>query len=173
MLLTDDQIRQIVQEQADIVMSDCYDVLDEVYDILEEEANALYDSFITQFYSYKTESYYRHWEPAPGTQKGTNLYYGKHIKRTKGKIPSLKVSFSGEDMANYPKGVSANTVLDYVMEGTRFPAPNFMTWDGFYYCRRLKRTYAGTLESAFTQFWKEFDDIEYELFNARWTKLGY
>lgn len=110
---------------------------------LKKEAEKMYDSFIDQFYLYRTKSYIRHGQTRPGTGNGINLYRGQHIRvETKTfqgfRINKLIIDFNGSDMESKRyKYDSADQVLDYVMSGIRF-THEFengkweMTWEGNY-----------------------------------------
>lgn len=141
------------------------------------ELNNMYSTFIRQFYRYKTRSYIRHWEGIPGTQKGTNLYYGNNIKiRHSGGIPYLDISFNADDMAEY-RHDSAESVLNQVMSGTleihgsKGGIVYEREWTGRF--RGKYFSYDGNPTDAFSAFYKQFEDIFIPVFMNKWRSLGW
>lgn len=129
---------------------------------LKREAEKMYDSFLDQFYSYRTKSYIRHSQTRPGTGTGINLYRGQHIRIEKEKhngftLDNLVIEFNGLDMESKKyRYNTADEVLDYVMNGIRFThefesSDWTMTWEG---------NYDGEYYSSLNQNMKQsFDDF--------------
>ena len=83
-----------------------------------DEFNRMYDTFIKQFYNYKTSAYIRHWEGRPGTKKGSNLYYGNQTtKHITGGLPYIDFKFDSSQMADDYQHDSADTVLNQILSG--------------------------------------------------------
>lgn len=176
-MLSDSEIRRIISDRVDEVMDQCSEVLNETYDEIRDELINMYDSFIQQYYSYKTTTYIRHGTSRPGTKTGYNLYRGigakdQYIKKRGGKIPSLIIQFSANDMEDDYEYDSAQTVLQQVMGGIRgVPKYWWTTWHGSYYGKYY--SYSGEMQRAFDVFEERFDDIVESVFYPKWEKLGY
>lgn len=151
--------------------------MDYANDKMFEELNNMYNTFIKQFYRYKTKSYIRHWEGVPGTKKGTNLYYGNHIKiRYSNKLPYLDININSEDMATY-KHDSAETVLNQVLSGTlevhgsKGYTVYSREWTGKYIGKYY--SFEGSPNDAFLNFYDQFMDIFIPVFMNKWNSLGW
>lgn len=140
---------------------------------LYKEIVKMYDSFITQFYEYKTSVYIRHGQSAPGTGTGENLFRGQQIKILSDNTdsPELSIFYDGTDMIDEYKFDYAENVLRFVMAGIRFPYWNSMTWSGYYYGKYFQ--YSGNLQHAFDLFESTFDDIAEKVFYPKWYSLGW
>ena len=136
-----------------------------------KEATRMYDTFMYDFYSYKTRIYIRHGQNRPGTGSGENLYRGQQIRKI-GSVynPLLSIEFSGKDMQGGYEYDSPYEVLQSVMSGIRFPIRE-MTWEGSYDGKYF--SYSGTPERAFRIFEEHFDDIAYEIFYKKWHEIGW
>lgn len=148
---------------------------------LYKEAEKMYDSFIDQYYAYKTKSYVRHGETKPGTCRGINLYRGQQFKivdkthiesctDTAGKktiinltaklnTPIFHMDISAKDMEGY-KYNPADEVLDLVVNGIRGVPDKgwWIPWTGSYTCKyfSIEKT---TMARAFEIFDDYFDDM--------------
>lgn len=169
---------------SDIIDKDIDKSIRHANNEMYNEANKMYDTFITQFYKYKTKYYIRHWEGIPGTQQGYNLFLGKDIRKDSkhSKLiinsPSdfLYKSNGGgqysEPMSDDYKIDSARDVLESVMSGYRFPHfSNPMVWKGSYKGKYFK--YDGEMGEAFNKFNTYFDDIAEGIIYNSLKKLGY
>lgn len=147
-------------------------VANEVNELYFKEINKIYDSFIKQFYSYKTKAYVRHWEQFTGTKKGTNLYYGNQNKIHKGRDPYFEIEYSGDKMAGGYEHNSPEEVLSGVAMGIRGVYPFwYKSWTGVYNSRYFK--YRGTLDGAYYTFLEEYDSMMTPVFMRRWKKAGW
>lgn len=145
---------------------------------LYKELNNMYDSYIKQYYLYKTKYYIRHWEGRAGTMSGTNLYYGKDItyKQT-GRNPSLSIYFPGD--ANYKNEMhggyeydTPDDVLLNVFRGYRGIKGYWIDeWDGHYEGKYFY--FSGIMKNAFDTFINYFDDISSEIITNELRKMGY
>lgn len=146
---------------------------------LYNEAVNMYNSFIKQFYQYKTKSYIRHWEGVPGTKEGQNLYFGIDIKKNNGWKPTLSIRFPDDlgyvtEMADGYQHDSPEDVLNYVSQGYRFIYKNqykIMTWTGNYIGKYFK--YGGVMKDAFDEFDNQFDKIAKNIIKKQLEHLGY
>jgi len=176
---------------SEIINKDVDKAIRYVNNEMYDEAVKMYDTFIDQFYSYKTTSYVRHWEGVPGTQEGQNLYFGKDIRKFT-KHPKLVINLpsdagyvsngggQAEPMANDYRFNTSTEVMEYVFSGVRFPdfitykkrgGNSLMTWEG-----RYKGTYFyynGTMENAFNKFNEDFDKIAMRAVRKYLKTLGY
>ena len=143
------------------------------YRELYKEAVSMYDSFIDQYYKYKTKSYVRHGESYPGTMRGINLYRGQQIKFYPGLTPTLEINFSGDDMESYRyQHNSPDEVLNMVMSGVRgVPGKGWSeTWHGSYTGRWF--SFSGTMMNAFNIFDDKFEDMEEYIFFKKLNSIG-
>lgn len=180
---------------SEIINKDVDKAIRYVNNEMYDEAVKMYDTFIDQFYSYKTTSYVRHWEGVPGTCEGQNLYFGKDIRKYT-KHPKLVINLPNdagyvsngggqekEPMTDDYRYNTAREVLEYVFEGVRFPDTfeykiwkdrgenSLMTWEG-----RFKGNYFyynGTMENAFNKFNGDFDKIAMRAVRKYLKSLGY
>lgn len=151
---------------------------------LYKEAWKMYDSFIDQYYSYKTQSYIRHGETRPGTCRGINLYRGQQFK-IKNKVqsksipikidkanftleatlntPALITNISGEEMDGYRYNTT-DEVLDMVIDGIRgVPQKGWwIPWTGSYNGKYFSVSNA-TMAKAFEMFDDYFDDMALDI----------
>ncbi|MBQ0036431.1 MAG: hypothetical protein KBT35_05895 [Firmicutes bacterium] len=141
------------------------------YKEMYNEAWKMYDSFIDQFYEYSTKSYIRHGQSKPGTGIGINLYRGNNIRLKTGFTPSLNIEFNASDMESGYQYDSAETVLNNVMHGYRFPYFRPMYWEGKYNGKYFH--YTGTPERAFYHFENQFNNIAIEIFRKKCKQLGW
>lgn len=142
---------------------------------LKREAEKMYDTFLDQFYSYKTRSYIRHGQSRPGTGNGINLYRGQQIKIRKKNykgfnIDILDISFDGSEMESKRyQHHSADEVLGFVMDGWRFintelddPKSTAMEWRGSfkgeYYSSGRKK-----MKRAFDDFINKKSEMIYDI----------
>lgn len=170
--LTDEQTKEYVESMLAKAESDLEIVMNEVNELYFKQANKMYDTFIKQYYKYKTISYIRHWEGAPGTRKGTNLYYGKRFKIHRGKHPYFEINIDSSRMANDYQRDSASQVLQNVLNGIRGVPPYwFEPWVGNYKSRYFE--YQGDPAKAFATFLDNYEDMMYPVFMRRWKKLGW
>ncbi len=141
------------------------------YRELYKEATAMYDTYIDQYYRYKTKSYIRHGESYPGTMRGINLYRGQQIKFSPGLLPSLDIRFSGEDMDDYQHN-SPDEVLSMVTRGIRgVPGRGWWeTWTGSYTGKWF--SFSGTMSNAFNTFDDRFEDMEEYIFFKKLNSIG-
>lgn len=177
-------MRQITKQLADAyrkkyrnkLMSDVIKVANETNNEMFTEVNIMYDSLIAQFYnSYSPDYYIRHGAVRPG-EGGTNLYNGKQFRKRGGYNPTLTIDFSGAEMASENYKVSADTVLDFVMDGIRFPSTRRtpgLYWSGEYHSSLTGITYTGTIKEMFDIFVNDFDDIAGKVFFEKWNALGW
>lgn len=136
---------------------------------LAKEASRMYDSFIDQYYSYKTRSYIRHGETKPGTGVGINLYRANNILENTQR-DSFIISINSNDMEskNYKKN-TAEFVLDNVIAGYRgVPGYWFKEWIGTYEGKYF--SYTGTIDKAFKYF-NEY--VVPEVIIQEWHKRGF
>lgn len=157
------------------IRQDYYPTINYTNEQMYKEATKMYDTFIDQFYSYRTSSYIRHGETKPGTGMGTNLYRGQQIRKLgTRKEPMLEISFSGADMEGGYEYASPGEVLEGVMTGLRFCSPNGsfgMEWSGSYEGKHF--SYAGSMKDAFDQFGKDFKKTSRKIFMEQWHKIGW
>ena len=148
---------------------------------LEEEARNMYDSFIEQYYKYKTKYYYRH-NAGVGTCWGDNLYYGSWGKGDRGinivfseekkgfKMYKFYTNFSGDLMAGGYEYNTPDEVLSQVMRGIR-GVPEledgkegwWEPWIGSYNGKYF--SYGGIMKKAFNCFDDNFEQLQREIFN--------
>ena len=177
--------RRHVKSLSYIIDRDVEKVIRSVNNDMYSEAMNMYDTFIKQFYSYRTTSYVRHWEGVPGTGEGQNLYFGKDIRKYTRK-PKLIINLPGdagyesngggqaEPMADDYRFNTAEEVLGYVYEGIRFPEKfgrGKMEWSGSYKGHLF--SYSGTMRQAFNNFNMNFDKIALRASRKYLKALGY
>ena len=166
----DKSLEAIVAYYVDKADKDFLTSMDYAVDELHREVKNMYDSLITQFYSYKTTSYIRHWEQRPGTMKGSNLYYGLHIKkRHSSGMAYLYWEINGDDMAGGYQWDTPEGVLKSVMEGGR--GPLMIPWSGYYAGKYF--SYKGIPEDIFKSFDNTYEDILTPIFMKKWRSLGW
>jgi len=149
-------------------------VANEVNELYFKQANKMFDSFIRQYYKYKTKSYIRHWEPKPGTGRGSNLYYAKDFKiHNRGKKnPWFELNISTERMADDYQRDSAAQVIQNVMNGIRGVPPYwFVPWSGEFSSRYF--AYKGEPAQAFRTFIEHYEEMMRPIFMRRFKKLGW
>ena len=169
----EDAQQQFIKDFTDNAISQWSKAINYTYRKLYDEAKKMYDSYIDQYYKYKTKSYIRHGESRPGTMRGINLYRGQQIKFSPGLVPTLDIHFSGEDMENYGlKGDSPDEVLSMVMRGIRgVPSRGWWeTWTGSYDGTYF--SYSGNMMSAFNTFNDRFEDMEEYIFFKKLHSIG-
>lgn len=162
-----EKLKKDLIEQAN---NDFKDAMEYTIGEVETEARKMYDTMITEFYSYKTVSYIRHWEQVPGTQKGSNLYYANNIKkRHSNGIAYLYINFNSDEMAGGYQWDDPAGVLKSVIEGGR--GPLMEPWEGHYVGKYF--SFSGTIEDAFNKFVADYDDIIFPIFEKKWHALGW
>lgn len=170
-ILTDEQ-QNILDNYMEKFETDFYTVSNSVNELYFKQVNKMYDVFIKQYYRYKTRSYIRHWEQRPGTQKGSNLYYGKNFKIHRGKSPYFELLLDTSKMADDYQHDSASEVLENVLNGIRGVPPYWVQdWSGEYKSRYYE--FSGTPSDAFSDFIDNYEDMMYPVFMRRWKKLGW
>ena len=163
----DSKIKAIVEKAYKDAVTAANIAIDETHN----EAIKMYDSFIDQYYSYRTKSYVRHEQLRPGTGMGINLYRGNQIVKNNGDDPYLDIEFDASDMAGYPR-IGANFVLEAVMTGYRgLPYGNWTEWSGEYKGKYF--SHSGTPQEAFDEFELQFDNIASGIFTKEIRKLGW
>jgi len=169
----DDIVDQLVDAYSKKFEKDFYRISNQVNDIYFNDANKLYDSFIRQYYyQYETEFYIRHWEKAPGTRKGTNLYYGNQMKIHRGQNPYFEINFDSSRMADDYRHDSAEDVLTEVIYGIRGVPPYWTRpWQGKYKSRYFN--FSGTMHDAFKTYIDTYEDRMVPVFMRRWKKAGW
>lgn len=148
-------------------------VITQVNDEMYDEAIKMYDTFITQYYSYKTSSYVRYGETRPGTGMGTRLFYGQNITKNNHKH-TLTIDISGDDLSqdSKPYKDDPDFVMMNVFSGYRgIPGFWLIDWTGEYNGKYF--SYKGTMKDAFSQFGFYFTSIARESFLPKWRKLGW
>ena len=160
-----------VERFRDNAISQWSKAINYTYRELYKTATEMYDTFIDQYYRYKTKSYIRHGESHPGTMRGINLYRGQQIKFRPGLTPILNIRFSGDDMEDYEHN-SPDEVLSMVMRGIRgVPKRGWWeTWDGSYSGRWF--SFSGTMVNAFNTFEDRFEDMEEYIFFKKLNSIG-
>ena len=157
----DEKIKEVKKEFKKTVIS--------VNKDLAKEASRMYDSFIDQYYSYKTVSYIRHGESRPGTQRGINLYRANDILKTVTR-DAFVIDINANDMEDkrYQKD-SKEFVLDNILYGYR-GVPNYWLkeWIGTYEGKYF--SYTGTPIKAFKYF---NDYVVPEVIMQEWHKRGF
>ena len=163
-------LNDYVNGQLKEAKKDYKKVVNELNKELHEELVNMYDTFIDQFYSYKTTSYIRHGQTKPGTQSGESLYRAQNITMRGGSYnPRLLVNFSPEDMDVSYRFDSAPDVFNYVMYGIRFPYfDNASNWIGEYHGKYF--SFKGTPKHAFQAFNDNFNEIAEKGFREKWAK---
>lgn len=154
---------------------------------LYKEAVKIYESFITQFYSYPTKSYIRHGESTRGTGKGHSLYFAQNFTKEEDAHQfSFDISFSADEMRKAPgmekgeyPGSSVETVLKNVLSGYRFrntfkkadgsTRKKVMTWRGSYNDDLFDIDKA-TIYQAFEHFENTYDDMWIKIYKEKWSK---
>jgi len=133
---------------------------------LVKEASRMYDTFIDQYYSYKTKSYIRHGETRPGTGVGINLYRANDIRAINNR--SFILDINSHDMEGYKKD-SSEFVLNNVLEGYRgIPGYWLQEWVGTYEGKYF--SYTGTIRKAF-EYFNEY--VVPEVVIQEWHKRGF
>ena len=141
-----------------------------------KDVKKMYETFIEQFYAYKTTSYIRHFEGRPGTGQGENLKYpeeGIRVDNRASHSPKLYIEFWSDEMSNTPpyQHHTPEGVLFCVMHGIRFAtqrgyvmtADTNFNYDGKYF------SYSGeTMQRAFDIFGENWDDISSNAFYSIW-----
>ena len=149
---------------------------------LYKVAIKMYDSFIDQYYAYKTRSYVRHGETKPGTCVGINLYRAQQFKiknstytenftdragkkttinlTMKLNTPTFSTNISAEDMEDHNYYDPAEEVLDLVVNGIRGVPDRgwWIPWMGSYTGKYFS-TGKTTMAKAFETFDNYFDDM--------------
>ena len=168
------KIKQLVNiytnEKLKEAKKDYYKVVNELNKELYKDVVQMYDTFITQFYAYKTTSYIRHGQTVPGTQTGESLFRAQDF-RIGGNYynPTLIINFAPNDMGTTYQYDSAENVFDYVMHGIRFPYfNNLLNWTGTY--RGKYFSYRGIPQHAFQLFGDTFNEIAERGFRKKWSK---
>lgn len=172
----DDYKKAVIKEVMEEFRHDAPIAMDYMVDELQRETTNMFNSLITQFYSYVTTSYVRHWEGKPGTGKGSNMYYAFHAKkRHKGKYPYLMVKIDADDVAGGYRWGSPTQVVDFVMSGTRWPweygSMHIMEWTGAYSGKYF--AYRGTPYDIFESFFENFENIATPIFFKKFHELGW
>lgn len=167
----EDAQQQFIKDFTDNAISQWSKAINYTYKELYDESKKMYDSYIDQYYKYKTKSYIRHGESSPGTMRGINLYRGQQIKFSPGLIPSLDIRFSGEDMEEYQYDFP-DEVLAMVMRGIRgVPSRGWWeTWTGSYTGKWFG--FSGTMSNAFNTFDDRFEDMEEYIFFKKLHSIG-
>lgn len=155
---------------------------------LYKEAVKIYESFITQFYSYRTKSYIRHGESTRGTGKGHSLYFAQNfIKEEDAHQFSFDIGFSADEMRRAPdmdkreyQHGDVESVLNDILSGYRFKhifegsdgktKRKVMRWSGKYYDDLFDIDKA-TVYQAFEQFDKTYDDMWIKLYSRKWKEV--
>lgn len=169
--------------------NDMCKAMNHVGEELCNEASQMYETFIDQFYTYKTSSYSRH-SVGIGTQTGMNLYRANHIKLKKTSLfPIITIRLDGSEMQSQHYNRtgykyisvhdSADDVLNDVMTGWRFPYPNEnyfpdgLSWSSpeGYHGKYFHAN--GTILEAFDKFGKEASKIAIQVFYEEWRKMGW
>ena len=190
-------ITEEVKKEMDKLKKDALEIQNEINEIGFKEVNKIYDSFISQYYyDYKTKYYIRHWEGKPGTQKGSNLYYGKAFKIHRGKEPYFEINISDDRMADDYQHDSAIDVLSQIMAGANIITGSrqdldIQTWNktpdtftrtgGMVWYRATKGSYKSryfnienaTLDEALFTFLNEYDNITLPMFKRRMKQKGW
>jgi len=161
-----------INEYVDKFEEDFYIVSNETNEIFFDEANKIYNSFIKEYYKYKTKSYIRHWEKKPGTGKGTNLFYGNQNKIHRGLDPYFEIMFDASKMKDDYQHDDAETVLQQVMEGTRGVPPYWTEpWDNAGKPYKTKYfEFTGNLMDAYYHFLDNYNDKMTSVFMRKWKK---
>lgn len=151
------------------MFNDMDKTFNESIECIYTEAWKMYDSFIDQFYAYKTTSYIRHGETKPGTMVGSNLYRGQDFRFDPNKL-TLDLDFSSKDMQEGYQYDKAKDVLFKVMRGYRFKAKNIdvIEWRGSYSSKYLNPGTNITMEEAFDYFINNSNKILVKIFNEKW-----
>ena len=163
-------INAYANEKLKEAKKDYYKIVNELNKELYQDVVQMYDTFITQFYTYKTTSYIRHGQTMPGTQTGESLFRAQNF-RIGGNYynPTLIVDFTPNDMGVSYQYDSAEGVFSYVMHGIRFPYfENSSNWIGTYKGKYF--SYRGIPEHAFLLFGDTFDEIAEKGFRKKWSK---
>ena len=167
------KLKQLVNaytnEKLKEAKKDYYMIVNELNKELYQDVVQMYDSFITQFYLYKTTSYIRHGQTVPGTLSGESLFRAQDF-RIGGNYykPSLIVDFIPNDMNTKYQYDTSASVFNYVMHGVRFPYYDAMSWIGEY--RGKHFSFKGTPQHAFQLFGDTFNEIAEKGFRKRWIK---
>jgi len=163
-------LKDYVDNQLKDAKKDYNKVINELNNELYKEMIDMYDTFIDQFYSYKTTSYIRHGQTKPGTQTGVSLYRAQNISIGGNYYnPKLIVDFRPSDMNVSYEWDEAPDVFNYVMYGIRFPYfNNSSNWIGKYEGKYF--SFKGTPMHAFQLFNDTFDEIAEKGFREKWAK---
>lgn len=165
------EIQTIVDNIIKAAKKDAIKAANVAIDEMYKESQKMYDSFIDQYYNYKTKSYIRHGETRPGTKRGINLYRGNKIEKENGDDPIIDILYDASDMEGYRR-TSPDFVLESVMRGYRgVPWGQWNNWEGTYNGKYF--SYTGTPKDAFDMLNEKFDDIASNIFNEEIIKLGW
>lgn len=154
----------------------------EVNKEMYKEAVRMYKSYIKDFYSYKTELYVRYGTDKPGTGKGKRLYEGmdittRYMRSDSKHAPTLTIRFPGDlgyvhSMDDSYKNDLAENVLDYVLDGIRYPWYRPMSWKPKPFKGRYFY-YEGTMRGAFNSFNRNFNKIAEPLVRSGLSRRGW
>ena len=168
----DSVVEEYIQELKQKAESDFLKVANEVNELYFKQANRMFDSFIEQYYNYRTSSYVRHWEIRPGTGHGSNLFYAKDFKIHRGKNPYFELNIDTNLMADDYQHDSAAQVIQNVMNGIRGVPPYWiMPWSGTYSSRWFY--YQGEPAKAFAEFINRYPEMMRPVFLRKWKNLGW
>jgi len=152
-------------------------VINNTNEKMRQEAQDIFDSFITDFYKYKTEYYIRHGQARPGTGTGVNLYKGSQIKKRKvGTLsPELEIEANGDNMeGGYDvDGDDTDVVMADVLAGIRFPCEPRIEWRGTGKGQHF--SFTGRMLAGFKLFEspRYFDKIAEKVFFDEWRQYGW
>jgi len=168
-------VKQIVNRAMNDFMACARETNNAIYD----EVVDMYNTFIEEFYSYRTTSYIRFLEGKPGTGEGSNLLDGKKFKKNNraSHSPKLIIEFSGEGIVDYNRHRwdTPDQILDCVMHGIRFPYATgasgpMMVETPFVYNGKYWHYNFDTIQEAFDNFGRQWDSISQDAFYSRWDK---
>lgn len=180
-------LNEYVKEEMSKLKREAYKVINNITNELYKESIKMYDSFIDQFYKYKTQSYKRH-DDGIGTMTGVSLYRASNIKfheNRKGlSFFELDIDVPDSYYTDYPdfdyKGDSPTQVYEYIIQGHRFN-PRF---DNYFKGKHMETIFKGsyngiyfksgnnvTIKEAFDKFVKDYDSISGKLFENRFIPI--
>jgi len=164
----DDKTKEKTKALIRIRVHNFNKAVDDGFTAVSKEASKMYDSFIDQFYSYKTKSYIRHDETRPGTRVGINLYRANDIRFSLNNF-ELDLNINSNDMDGLYEHHKPSQVLKYVLSGHRFKLGDIDDqWRGSFKGKYIKTDEDVTINEAFDYLENNFDIILATAIRDRW-----
>lgn len=186
-------IKDLVKEEMKEIRRQGIKIINGITKDLYKEAYQMYDSFIDQFYTYETHSYWRH-GAGIGTRTGVTLYRASNFRYHQNKkgldsfefniedpsddYPGSSTAPGGKNKGTYKYRIPTDEIYDYIINGKRF----YLEWDrvdgsgksviedlwsGHYDGKYFKTNGNTTILQAFNDFDDRYDDIAADLLKER------